>query len=147
MILIMKMSFSNSRISRFNKAVDDQEIPLNCCFINCLCYRNLNLMVMFNVFLNQNSKCVFLEILQKQPLGVFCKIKCSWKFRKIHRKHLCQSLFFNEVAGLRPATLLRKRLWQRCFPVNFVNLRRTHFLIQNTSGGCFYFQLSIYIQK
>ena len=25
-------------------------------------------------------------------------------------KHLCQSLFFDKVAGLRPATLLKKRL-------------------------------------
>ena len=28
--------------------------------------------------------------------------------------------FFNEVAGLWPATLFKKRLLQRCFPVNFV---------------------------
>ena len=27
-----------------------------------------------------------------------------------YRKHLCRSLFFNKVAGLRPATLLKKRL-------------------------------------
>ena len=27
--------------------------------------------------------------------------------------------FFNKVAGLRSATLLKKRLWHRCFPVNF----------------------------
>ena len=29
----------------------------------------------------------------------------------ISEKLLCQSLFFNKVAGLRPATLLKKRLW------------------------------------
>ena len=32
-----------------------------------------------------------------------------------------------------PATLLKKRLWHKCFPVNFVKLLRTPFL-QNTSG-------------
>ena len=32
-----------------------------------------------------------------------------------------------------PATLLKKRLWQRCFPVNFGKFLRTPFL-QNTSG-------------
>ena len=32
----------------------------------------------------------------------------------------------------RPTTLLRKRLWHRCFPVNFVKFLRTPFL-QNTS--------------
>ena len=33
-------------------------------------------------------------------------------------KHLC----------LRPATLSKKRLWRRCFPVNFVEFLRTPFL-------------------
>ena len=35
-----------------------------------------------------------------------------------------------------PATLLKKRLWHRCFPVDFAKFLRTSFL-QNTSGGCF----------
>ena len=48
-------------------------------------------------------------------------------------KHLCQSLFFNKVAGLRPATSLKKRLWRSCFPVNLVKFLRTRFL-QNTPG-------------
>ena len=47
--------------------------------------------------------------------------RCSVKkgdlknFAKSIGKHLCQSLFFNKVAGLRSATLLKKRLWHRCF--------------------------------
>ena len=52
---------------------------------------------------------------------------------KFSGKHKCQSLFFNKVAGLRPATLLKKRLWHRCFPVNFAKFLRTRFL-QNTYG-------------
>ena len=36
----------------------------------------------------------------------------------------------------RPVTLLIKRLWHRCFPVNFAKFLRILFL-QNTSGGCF----------
>ena len=44
---------------------------------------------------------------------------------------LCQSLFFNKVAGLRPATLLKKSLWHRCFLVKFAKFLRTPFL-QNT---------------
>ena len=31
-----------------------------------------------------------------------------------------QSLFFNKVARLRPKTLLNKRIWHRCLPVNIV---------------------------
>ena len=48
---------------------------------------------------------------------------------KFTRKHLYQSLFFNKVAGLRPA----------CFPVNFAKFLRTAFL-QNTSRRLLLFQ-------
>ena len=41
--------------------------------------------------------------------------------------------FFNKVTGLRLATVLKKRPWHRCFPVNFAIFLRTPFL-QNTSG-------------
>ena len=54
-------------------------------------------------------------------------------FTKFTGKHLCQSLFLNNVAGLRPATLLKKKLWHRCFHVDFVKFLRTPFL-QNTSA-------------
>ena len=57
-------------------------------------------------------------------------------FLNISQKHLCQSFFFNKVAGLRSATLLKKRLWHRCFPVNFAKFLGRPFL-QNTSCGCF----------
>ena len=36
----------------------------------------------------------------------------------------------------RTSTLFKKRLWHRCFPVNFTKFLRTPFLL-NTSGGCF----------
>ena len=35
-------------------------------------------------------------------------------FTKFKGKHLFHSLFFNKVAGLRSATLLKKRLYHRC---------------------------------
>ena len=53
-------------------------------------------------------------------------------FAKFTRKHLCQSVLFNKVAGIRPATLLKRRPWHRCFYVNFAKLPRTTFF-QNTS--------------
>ena len=40
-------------------------------------------------------------------------------FAKFTEKHMCYSLFFNKVAGLRPATLLKKRLWHRPKACNF----------------------------
>ena len=51
-------------------------------------------------------------------------------------KHLHRSLFFSKVAGINPATLLKKTLRHRCFPVNFAKFLRVPFL-QNTSGRRF----------
>ena len=62
---------------------------------------------------------------------MFCKKGVLRNFPKFTGKHLCQSLFFNKVAGLRPSTLLKKRLWHRCFPVNFVKFLRTPFLTEH----------------
>ena len=62
------------------------------------------------------------------------KIGVLRSFTKFTGKHMCQSLFFNNVAGLRPATLLKKEVWYECFlPVNLAKFLRTPFL-QNTSG-------------
>ena len=66
---------------------------------------------------------------------------------KITGKHLYQSLFFNKNAGfpletffypltfsgsieMRPATLWKKRLRHKCFPVKFVKLLKTLFFIE-----------------
>ena len=46
-------------------------------------------------------------------------------FAKFTGEHLCQRLFLNKVAGLRPAILIKKRLWHRCFPVNFAKFLKT----------------------
>ena len=64
-----------------------------------------------------------LKHFQKQSPEVFYKKGVLENFTKFTVKHL------------RPATLLKKRLWHRCFPMNFVKFFRTPFL-QNTSGGC-----------
>ena len=48
-------------------------------------------------------------------------------FAKFTGKHLCQVLFYNKVAGPEPATLLKKRLWHRCFRMNFAKFLRTPF--------------------
>ena len=87
----------------------------------------------------QNIICK--HIIQKQPPELLCIKKCSLKFRKIHRKapvpepHLC----------LRPSILLKKRLWHRCFHVNFAKLSRTPFL-QNTSGQLFLIIFNLFLK-
>ena len=62
---------------------------------------------------------------------MFCKKGVLRNFAKLTEKQLCQSLFFNKFPDLRPETLLKKRLWHRCFPVNFAKFLRTPFLIEH----------------
>ena len=64
-------------------------------------------------------------------LEVFCKKYILRNVTKFTGKHICQSLFFNKVAGLRPVTLFKKILWHRCFPVNFVKFLITPFLTED----------------
>ena len=87
---------------------------------------------------SNNDTYIFLlatQCSQKQSLQDVRKI-----FAKLTEKHLCQNLYFNSfvpntpfIYPLRPATLLKKRPWHRCFTMNFAKFLRTPF-IQNTSG-------------
>ena len=45
---------------------------------------------------------------------------------------------------MKPATLLKKSLWYKCFTVNFAKFLRTPFL-QNTSGGFIYFWSKLFV--
>ena len=71
--------------------------------------------------------CFFENIFSKNRSS---QQRCSVKkgvlrnFTKFAGKHLCLS----------PAILLKKRLWNRCFTVNFVKFLRTPFL-QNIFGS------------
>ena len=60
------------------------------------------------------------------------------KFHKIHRKTPVPE----SLLSLRPATLFKKRLWHRCFPLNFAKFLRAPFLY-NTSGQLI---LKIYVK-
>ena len=68
----------------------------------------------------------FIADKQKQSSGGVLR-----NFAKFAGKHLCQTLFFNKVVDLRPATLLKKSLWHRCFPVNFAKFIRTPFFTEH----------------
>ena len=52
-------------------------------------------------------------------------------FKNFTGKHLCRSLFFNKVAGLSTATILKKRFQQKCFLVNFAKFLRTIIFKEN----------------
>ena len=69
--------------------------------------------------------------LRTSRLEVFCK-KVFLKILQLSQENtLCQGLFLNKDAGLSPATLLKKRLWHRSFPVKFAKFLRTTFFIKH----------------
>ena len=55
-------------------------------------------------------------------------------FTKVPGKHLGRSLIFNKKRH-RTATLLKKRLWHRCFPVNFLKFQGTPFFHLVAASG------------
>ena len=67
--------------------------------------------------------CTNWSIYRNSRLEVFYKKSVPRNFTKFTGKHLCQSL--------RPAILLKKRLWLRCFPVNCAKFLRKPFLTEH----------------
>ena len=65
---------------------------------------------------------------QKQLREVFYKKSIPKNFTKLTENNCARVPFFNKVAGLMPATLLKKRLWHKCFPVNPAKFLRTPIL-------------------
>ena len=65
------------------------------------------------------------DIKKQSPRGVLWKDVLR-NFRKFTGKHLCQSFFFNNVTGLRPATLLKKTLSQ-VFSCEFCEISKNCF--------------------
>ena len=57
----------------------------------------------------------------------FPEKKCFRNFAKFTGKHLCLSLFFNKVSGLRPPTALKKRPWHSSFFCEFCEISKKTF--------------------
>ena len=103
-------------------------------------YTNLDNMLIFGLcfallFMKLSSRKGFytrycLVCYRNSRPEVFCKKGVLRNFAKFTGKHLCHSLYFNEVAGL-PATFLKKWLWHRCFPVSFEKFLITPFFTEH----------------
>ena len=80
------------------------------------------------------------SIFQKQPPELFLKILQNSQENNCARFSLLMKLLVSGllVSGLRPATLLKERISNWCFPVNFVKLLRTAFY-RTPPDGCFWF--------
>ena len=60
---------------------------------------------------------------------IYCVYPTGWLFAVyVRATDLIASL---GSEGLRPATLLKKNLWHRCFPVNFAKFLRTPFFTEH----------------
>ena len=62
--------------------------------------------------------------------------RCSFKkgvlkISQNSQENTCARVSFNKVAGLRSAKLFKKRLWHRCFPVNFAEFFRIPFFAEH----------------
>ena len=69
--------------------------------------------------------------------------RCSGKkrllrnFTKIHRKTPVRESLFYQSCKPQLAILIKKRLWHRCFPVNFAKSLRTSFFYRTLLSDCF----------
>ena len=118
----------------FNKTyLNLQKVSRDFAFVNNtrLCFLNKTSTQLLN------SETMILEIIFRILRSTHrrCSVKKGvlGNFAKSTGKHLCQSLFFNKVKALRPATLVKERLWHWCFLVSFGKFSKKTFL-RNTSG-------------
>ena len=68
---------------------------------------------------------MFLEIPQNSPENTCARVSFLMKLQAL----ACN--FIKKETLARPATLFKKRLWHRCFPVNFVKFLRTSFYLED----------------
>ena len=76
---------------------------------------------------------------------MFCKKGVLRNVIKFTGKHLCQSLFFNKVAGLRPAALLKKTLAQ-VFSCEFCEISQNTFSHRTTPVAAFGLKTEEYVK-
>ena len=73
-----------------------------------LCVGSLLILLLKMTFIISPHECV--DYISEAATGVVIK-----NFEKFTEKHLCQGLLSNKIAGLRPAILLKSRIWHKCF--------------------------------
>ena len=87
--------------------------------------------ILFQVCLSKTQGYFMICISRSSRLEVFCTKGALRNCAKFTEKHLCQSLFFNKVAGLRACNFIKKETLAQCFPVNFAEFLRTPFITEH----------------
>ena len=116
-----------------NISINGIIVELLSILVYCSILRTSKLLLLIRYSFHVWARLVFIEtVVQRCPVR-----KCVLRsFAKFTGKHLCQSL--------RPATLLKKRLWHKCFPVNFATFLRTYFLTEHLRWLLLSFSVSSY---
>ena len=78
------------------------------------------------VFLRKHVLKICSKFTREHPFRSVISIKLQSKFIEIALRHGCSS-----VNLLRVSTFLKKSLWRRCFPVNFVEFLRIPIYIEH----------------
>ena len=75
-------------------------------------------------------KFSFTIFLKAEAVVRTCSVKKVFlKISQNSQEKTCARVsFFNKVTGLKLATSLKKRLWHKCFPVNFAKFLTTYFI-------------------
>ena len=88
-------------------------------------YGALKLSFNFIIFLFHSVNLNYFQKTYRSSLSnIFFKIGALKYFAKCTGKHQCWGLFFNEAAGLRPTTLLKRDSGIGVFPANFSKFLR-----------------------
>ena len=72
--------------------------------------------------------------LQKQPFADVFQNRCSYEFQNIHRKTPVLESFFNNGTG----KFIKKRLQNRCFPMNIAKFLGATFFTEHLRLHLFY---------
>ena len=75
----------------------------------------------------RDSLEVAIQIRSSRPELLYKKDALK-NFANLQKKNLCRSLFFSKVVGLRPASLLKKRLRHKFFLASFAKIFKTIIL-------------------
>ena len=98
-----------------------------------------------NYFLNFFLEgCFKLLTIRSSCPEVFSKKGVLRYFAKFTGKHLCESFFFNKVAGLRPAKFIEKEILAQVFSCKFCEISKNTFfhrtsLVAASKLLCWYF--------
>ena len=100
--------------------------PLEGCFWKLMVWREVFLILVILKF--QNFK-----FFRSSRLDVFCKKGVLVNFAKLTGIHLCQGLFFNKVAGLRPeaCNFIKKKTLTQMYSCEFCEIYKNTFFTEH----------------